>query len=138
MWWTRYNEFINFFTNFFHEFFSVWTVEKENKLLIGPKQFFFLSLPVEKEIIITIRWKKSLIRNLRLVKLSDEFVNNCDENDKKISHISIIFTWHWSFPNQSQFSNRLLNLDHFLLKLIHPELDNYCHILCHILVHLVV
>ena len=34
------------FTNLFHEFFSV---EKENKLLIGTKQVFFLSLPVEKE-----------------------------------------------------------------------------------------
>ena len=41
----------NCFTNFFHKFFSLWAVEKENKLLIGPKQFF-LSLPVEKEIIL--------------------------------------------------------------------------------------
>ena len=32
-------------------FFSVWTVEKENKLLIGLKQFFFLSLPVEEDIL---------------------------------------------------------------------------------------
>ena len=42
------------FTNLFHEFFSVWAVEKENKLLIGSKQVFFLSLLVEKEIIINI------------------------------------------------------------------------------------
>ena len=40
------NEFINGFTNLFHEFFH----KKENKLLIGPKQVFFFSLPVEKEI----------------------------------------------------------------------------------------
>ena len=43
------------FTNLFHEFFSVWAVEKENKLLIGPKTVFFLGLPVEKETIIDIR-----------------------------------------------------------------------------------
>ena len=29
------------FTNLFLYFFSVWAVEKENKLLIGPKQVFF-------------------------------------------------------------------------------------------------
>ena len=28
------------FTNFFNEFISVWAIEKENKLLIGQKQFF--------------------------------------------------------------------------------------------------
>ena len=42
------------FTNLFHEFFqkifSVWAVEKEDKLHICPKQGFFISLPVEKEI----------------------------------------------------------------------------------------
>ena len=43
------------FTNFFNKIFSVWAVEKENNLLIGPKQVFFLSLPVEKEIMINIR-----------------------------------------------------------------------------------
>ena len=42
------------FTNYIHEVFSVWAVETDNKILICPKQFFFLSLPVEKEIIITI------------------------------------------------------------------------------------
>ena len=42
------------FTNFFHESLSDLAVEKEKKLLIGPKHFF-LSLPVEKEIIINIR-----------------------------------------------------------------------------------
>jgi hypothetical protein len=36
-----------YFTNFFHEIFSVSAVEKENKLLNGPRLFFF-SLPVEK------------------------------------------------------------------------------------------
>ena len=45
------NVFTNLFHEFFHEFFSVWAVEQENKLLIGSKQVFFLSLPVEKEII---------------------------------------------------------------------------------------
>ena len=35
---------------FFHQFFSVWAVEKENKLLTCSKLVFFLSLPVEKEI----------------------------------------------------------------------------------------
>ena len=41
------------FTNIFHGFFSVCGVEKENKLLYGPKRvFFLLSLPVEKEIFI--------------------------------------------------------------------------------------
>ena len=49
-----YNKFIRCFhqfvsRNFFHEFFSVWAVEKGNKLLIGSKQLFFLSLPVEKQ-----------------------------------------------------------------------------------------
>ena len=62
------------FTNFILEFFSVCAVEKENKLFIGPKQFFLLSLPVEKEIIINIGLKISLIWNSKLVKLSDEFV----------------------------------------------------------------
>ena len=40
---------------------------KENKPLIGTKQDFFFSLPVEKEIPINIE-------DSRLVKLSDEFV----------------------------------------------------------------
>ena len=35
--------------NFVHKFFLVLVVEIENKLIIGPKQEFFLSLPVEKE-----------------------------------------------------------------------------------------
>ena len=26
-----------FFTNYFHDFFSVWTVEKEEKIIIGAK-----------------------------------------------------------------------------------------------------
>ena len=30
-----------YFTNFSHEIFSVSAVEKDNKLLIGPKQFFY-------------------------------------------------------------------------------------------------
>ena len=41
------------FPNFLLEFFSVWAVEKENKLFNGSKQVFFLNLAVEKEIIIT-------------------------------------------------------------------------------------
>ena len=38
-------------------FTKVWAVEKENNvsIAIAPKQFFFLSLPVEKEIIINVR-----------------------------------------------------------------------------------
>ena len=32
------------FPKFFHSFFLIWAVEKENKLLIGPKQFSFFSL----------------------------------------------------------------------------------------------
>ena len=28
------------FKNFFHDFFSVWADEKENKLVIGPRQYF--------------------------------------------------------------------------------------------------
>ena len=43
------------FTNFFHKFFSVRAVEKENKLSIGTTQVFFLSLLVQKEIVINIR-----------------------------------------------------------------------------------
>ena len=27
-------------TNLYHQFFSAWAVEKENKRLVGPKQFF--------------------------------------------------------------------------------------------------
>ena len=43
------------FTNLFHEFFQR-IFEKENKLFISSKLGgFFLSLPVEKEIIINIR-----------------------------------------------------------------------------------
>ena len=57
----------------FPRIFSVWAIKKDNKLDFGPKQFFVLSLPVEKEII-NIFVKKSYIRNSRLVKLSDEFV----------------------------------------------------------------
>ena len=45
------------FPNFVQEYFSVWAVEKENKFLIGPKQYFFLSFLVEKEIITNIRKK---------------------------------------------------------------------------------
>ena len=30
-----------FCTNFFQQFFPVWAVEKENKLLIGPKTDYF-------------------------------------------------------------------------------------------------
>ena len=52
----------NVFTNLIHGCFSVWAVEKENKFLIGPKQFFFLSSPVEKEIIRNLRPKSSLKR----------------------------------------------------------------------------
>ena len=37
-------------TKFFNEFISVLEVEKENKFLIGSRQFFFLSLIAEKEI----------------------------------------------------------------------------------------
>ena len=33
----------------FHEFFSVWAVEKENKLLIGPKQVFFSVCQLKKK-----------------------------------------------------------------------------------------
>ena len=32
------------FTNFVHDFFSVWAVEKVNKLSIGSKQIFFFSV----------------------------------------------------------------------------------------------
>ena len=45
------------FPNLFLEFLSVWAVEKEKENLIGPK-LFFLTLPVEKEIIINIYKKK--------------------------------------------------------------------------------
>ena len=45
------------FPNFFLDFFSVWVVEKESKLFFGSKQVF-LSLPVEKEIIINFRYIK--------------------------------------------------------------------------------
>ena len=43
------NEFTNLLHSspFLHEFFSIWAVEKENKFLIGPKQTFCPSLPVE-------------------------------------------------------------------------------------------
>ena len=45
------------FTNLFPQFFPLIflsLIEKENKLLIGPNRvFFFLSLPVENEIIIS-------------------------------------------------------------------------------------
>ena len=44
-----------FFTNFFHESFSVWAVEKWNENLTVQNMIFFLSLPVEKEIITNIR-----------------------------------------------------------------------------------
>ena len=40
------------FTNVFLAFFSVWAVKKELQLLICPKHVLFLSLPVEKKIII--------------------------------------------------------------------------------------
>ena len=53
---------------YFTNFFSVCAVEKENKLLIGSKQFFFLNLPVEKEIL------QIFVKKSRLVKPSDEFV----------------------------------------------------------------
>ena len=43
-----------FFSNFFLKLSPVWAVEQENKPFIGSKQFYFLSLPVEKEIIINI------------------------------------------------------------------------------------
>ena len=39
------------FTNFFHEFSQFEQLEKKTNFFFGPKQFFFLSLPVEKEII---------------------------------------------------------------------------------------
>ena len=66
----------NKFIRCFHEFFSVWVVEKE-KNLIGPKQVFSISLPVENEnILSSINQKKSWIRNSRLVKPPDEFVIN--------------------------------------------------------------
>ena len=42
------------FTNFFHKFFSVCAVEKERELLICQNRFF-LSLPVEKEIMANTR-----------------------------------------------------------------------------------
>ena len=34
------DSFTNLIHHFFHDFFSVWAVEKDNKLLIVPKQFF--------------------------------------------------------------------------------------------------
>ena len=40
-------------TNIFYKFSTVWAVEKTNFLLV--QNSFFLSLPVEKEIIINIR-----------------------------------------------------------------------------------
>ena len=46
------DSFTNLIHHFFHEFFSVWAVEKDNKLLIVPKQFFSHRLPVEKEIFV--------------------------------------------------------------------------------------
>ena len=42
----------NEFIRCFHEFIPV---EKENKLLVAQKPFFFLRLPVEKEAMINIR-----------------------------------------------------------------------------------
>ena len=47
--------FTNFFPNFVHESFSVWGVEKWNKNLMVQNIIFFLSLPIEKEIITNIR-----------------------------------------------------------------------------------
>ena len=67
-----FNEFIRCFHQFVSlifstNFFSVGAVEKENKVLIDPKWFFFLkSLKIFKE--------KLQFRNLRLAKLSVEFV----------------------------------------------------------------
>ena len=47
--------FTNFFPNIVHESFSVWGVEKWNKNLMVQNIIFFLSLPIEKEIITNIR-----------------------------------------------------------------------------------
>ena len=48
-----------------------FSLEKENKLLLGPKSCFFsLSLPVEKEIITNIHQNI-----LQIGELSDEFVS---------------------------------------------------------------
>ena len=46
-----------FFTKYFHIFFSIWAVEKEKKLVIGPKlkHVFFVSLLFEKKIMTNIR-----------------------------------------------------------------------------------
>ena len=46
---TSINQTTNFVSpNFFHEFFVVWAVEKDNKLFIGPKHFFFSVLDQRK------------------------------------------------------------------------------------------
>ena len=47
------------FTNFVHEFFLIWPVENRKLIFIVPKQFFFLNMPIEQEIIPNIRQKKS-------------------------------------------------------------------------------
>ena len=54
------------FSQFFSKCFSVWAVEKGNKLLMGHKTVFFLSWN---------RNQKKYFRICRLVKISNEFVN---------------------------------------------------------------
>ena len=106
--------------------------------LIASRQLFFNGFGRKTFCVIKYRgfhwWiLKSIKQIVTIVKKNIKWLSH-----ESILNISIILTWHWSFPNQSQFSNLLLNLGHFLPKLIHPGLDTYCHILCHILVHLVV
>ena len=76
-------------TNFFHKFFSIWAVEKENKLLLGQKKSQFAS------------WKRN-IGNSRLVILSDEFVKSW-EVDKFIPFLKWDFEicgWNQTLINE--------------------------------------
>ena len=44
------------FPNYFNKFFSVWAVEKENKLFIGPKQVFFSQFWSNKKLFFVFKW----------------------------------------------------------------------------------
>ena len=63
------------FTNFLHNFSQFKQLKKKSNFLTVQSSFF-LSLPVEKEIIMNNRETNLWILNSRLVKLSDEFVMN--------------------------------------------------------------
>ena len=98
-------------TNFLYKCFSVWAVEKENKFLIGLKQFFFLILPVKKEII-KHSWIKVVDSGFEIgetIWWTKPMTNDSDGNAIKYSSWNVVWSLGGFRPSsKSQWIRELL------------------------------